>query len=76
MNTCVLTFDPDGTGSCLYNELIDLQSIGLLEVTRATEIEFNPLRQLWEVKATSSEVLFAHPSRNVCLAWEQQHLNR
>ena len=74
MNACVLTFDANGTGSCLYSELIDLQSIGSLQVTRATEIEFNPLRQLWEVK--DGKTLFAHPSRTVCLAWEQQHFNR
>ena len=76
MNTVVLTFSSSGQGSCLYSELIDLQSLGSLEVTRATQIEFNPLTQHWEVADTNSKILFAHPSRSVCLAWEQQHFNR
>lgn len=76
MNTVVLTFDPSGQGSCLYNELIDLQSLGSLEITRATQIEFNPATQQWEVKDTNNKILFAHPSRSLCLAWEHQHFNR
>jgi hypothetical protein len=76
VNTVVLTFAPSGQGSCLYSELIDLQSIGSLEVTRATTIEFKPATQQWEVKDVSNKILFAHSSRSVCLAWEQRHFNR
>ena len=74
MSACVLTISPTGTGSCLYSELIDLQSIGSLQVTRATEIEFNQATQQWEVK--DEHILFSHSSRSVCLAWEQEHFNR
>ena len=35
-----LTFDREGTGHCLYTEAIPLQSLGTLEVRRATHIEF------------------------------------
>ena len=76
MNTVVLTVDSSGQGSCLYSELIDLQSIGSLEVSRATQIEFNPATQQWEVKDTKNKILFVHPSRSLCLAWEHQHFNR
>ena len=76
MSACVLTIDPNGTGSCLYTELIDLKSIGLLQVTRATEIEFNNTSPFWEVKNTQGIVLYFHRSRTACLAWEQQDLNR
>jgi hypothetical protein len=76
MKTTVITFNTQGQGSCLYSELIDLQSIGQLEVTRATQIEFNPATQQWEVKDTDSLILFAHSSRSICLAWEQNRFNR
>ena len=76
MSACVLTVARDGTGSCLYSELIDLHSLGSLEITRATNIEFNNMRQFWEVKDTRGIVLFQNRSRTVCLAWEQQNLNR
>ena len=76
MNMVVLRFDSSGQGSCLYSELIDLQSIGPLAVARATSIEFNPATQQWEVKDMNSQILFTHSSRSICLAWEQQHFNR
>jgi hypothetical protein len=75
MNTLVLTVLTNGEAGCLYSELIDLSSIGLLEVSRASNIEFNQQKQMWEVRV-DGKVLFAHSSRAVCLAWEIQHFNR
>ena len=75
MNNTVITFDTQGQGSCLYSELIDLQSIGSLEVTRATTIEFNQQTQRWEVKDPRGTVLYFSRSRTACLAWEHQDLN-
>ena len=76
MNTTVITFNTQGNGSCLYSELIDLHSIGSLEVTRATTIEFNNESQFWEVKDPRDTVLYFSRSRTACLAWEHQDLNR
>jgi hypothetical protein len=76
MNTVVLTFDPSGQGSCLYSELIDLRSLGSLEVSRATTIEFNNTCQFWEVEDPRGTVLYFSRSRTACLAWEHQDLNR
>ena len=75
MSTIVLKFDSSGLGRCLYTELIDLSSIGSLEVHRASTIEFNPDKQQWEVRDQSNALLFTNKSRAVCLAWEQQHFN-
>ena len=75
MNTVVLTIAPSGQASCLYSELIDLQSIGSLEVNRATTIEFNNGTQRWEVKDPRGTVLYFSRSRTACLAWEHQDLN-
>ena len=70
-----LTFDREGTGHCLYTEAIPLQSLGTLEVRRATHIEFHHATQQWEVKDTDGAILFADPSRSRCLAWELENLN-
>ena len=74
MSACVLTIAPNGTGSCLYTELIDLKSIGSLQVTRATQIEFNNQTQHWEVKDNRGVILYFSRSRTACLAWEHQNL--
>ena len=74
MNTAVITFNTNGAGSCLYTELIDLNSIGSLEVTRATTIEFDNESQFWEVKNLKGTVLYFSRSRTACLAWENEQL--
>jgi hypothetical protein len=43
---------------------------------RATTIEFNNARQMWEVTDNEGEVMYADPSRQTCLEWEQIHFNR
>jgi len=68
----VVTFGPSGEGSCLYTELIDLHAIGSLWVRRASFIEFNNERQVWEVKSQLGRVLFFSRQRSACLAWEQK----
>ena len=70
----VISFTRDGTGRCLYSELIDLKQIGSLQIQRASRIEFNNEKQRWEVQNLKGRVLFFCRSRAVCLAWEQQHL--
>ena len=75
MSTIVLKFNPSGLGECLYTELIDLSSIGSLDVRRATTVEFNREKQEWEVRDLNNALLFTNKSRAVCLAWEQQHFN-
>jgi len=71
----VLTFELDGTGHCLHTDAIPLQSIGTLEIHRATSIEFNSAVQQWEVKANDGAILFVDPSRSCCLAWEVDRFN-
>jgi len=76
MITPVLKFDLTGDGHCLFTEAIDLSSLGVLEIVRASSIEFNNTTQLWEVKGTEGGLMFAHPSRQACLDWEHQYFNR
>lgn len=70
-----LTFTPDGTGHCLYGELVELRTIGTLSCRRASHIEFDLEAQQWQVLSPDRRnVLFAHDSRTICLEWEQQNL--
>ena len=71
----VLTFDVDGVVRCLHTDAIPLQSLGTLEVQRATTIEFNPATQQWEVKDATGLTLHSDPSRSCCLAWELDRFN-
>lgn len=71
----VLHFQPDGTGAGLYTEAIDLQQIGVLDVSRASEIEFNPDTQQWEVFDYTGVRVFTDPSREACLRWEREYFN-
>ena len=78
MNTTnqVITFAADGTARCLWTEAVPLQELGVLDVHRASQVEFNASKQVWEVRLASNPgvVAFAHSSRAVCLHWEREAL--
>lgn len=74
--THVLTFEASGNGRCLYTEQLDLNTIGKLEIRRASEIEFNNQKQQWEVRNPENQLLYSHSSRAMCLNWENQFFNR
>jgi len=71
----VIHFHPDGTGAGLYTELIDLREIGSLDVSRASNIEFNVEFQQWEVFDYTGRAVFTDPSREDCLRWERLNFN-
>lgn len=65
----------EGIVECLYTEAIDLQQLGPLQITRATDIRFNDLTQKWQVhEAGTDRVLFSDASRSESLAWELHNL--
>ena len=76
MNAHTITFAWDGTACCLWRDAVPLQELGRLDVQRASTVEFNPTKQVWEVRLACDPgvVAFAHPSRQACLAWEQNCL--
>ncbi len=64
----------DGNCECLHTEAIDLTALGLLEISRATEIEFDNTCQEWVVKH-SGRILHTHESRDECLKWERRYMD-
>jgi len=68
-----LVVQTDGTVQGLYTELIDLTSIGVLRIERASRIEFDNATQEWCVFDGHGQRLHSHPSRQQCLFWEMQH---
>lgn len=58
----------------LWTDEIDLASLGELQISRASEIEYNNDRQRWEVKIQGA-IVFDDPSRAACLSWERDHFN-
>jgi hypothetical protein len=76
MNAHTITFTPQGTAHCLWTEALPLQELGLLEITRASTIEFDQDKQEWEVRDSNNQLLYSHPSRNTCLEWEHKHFNQ
>lgn len=76
MNPLVLTFSAEGIARCLYSELIDLQTLGSLDIQRASTIEFDQKHQRWELRDPKGKLLCFHRSRAACVTWEHEHFNR
>lgn len=75
-NMDVLTIIPGGVMQGLFTEAIPLAEIGILSITRASTIEFEPASQQWEVRGVSGQVLYSNASRQACLSWEHQYFNQ
>ena len=66
-------FAADGTVRCLWTEVLPLHEFGRLDINRASTVEFNSVKQQWEVRMASNPdvVAFSHASRETCLNWER-----
>jgi hypothetical protein len=69
-----ISFNPDGTAQCLWTDALPLHELGRLEITRASNIEFNNADQKWEVIDRKGKVRFISRFRSCCLEWKQQNL--
>ena len=76
MSEASIIVTPAGVVECLYTEEIDLWKLGDLRVKRATDIVFNEDTQLWGVWANAGSALYRHCSREACLLWERDYLER
>jgi hypothetical protein len=72
--TIQISFHIDGTAHCLWTEALPLHELGRLEITRASNIEFNNATQHWEVKDRLGKVRYIAKFRAACLEWKHQNL--
>lgn len=75
MHPHILSIANDGTLRCLWTDHLPLSDLGRLTIERASTIEFAHDLQCWQVDI-NGEIVFSHPSRDACLAWEHNHFNR
>lgn len=67
--------EPDGTISTLYDERLDLGSLGELTLTRASHVDPD-LRGYWWACLIAGPTLGPFPNRSMALAAEVDWLNR
>ncbi len=73
MNNINIVFDIDEKGNLhgLWTEEIDLFSIGrIINVRKASNVEFNQNKQKWEILSLEGEVLHEETSREAAIKWE------
>ena len=77
MTTHIITFGSDGTARCLWTEAVPLHELGRLDIHRASTVEFDDVKQQWEVRLASetNTVAFSNLSRETCLNWERETIN-
>jgi hypothetical protein len=69
-----IIIEPDGSIRTVYTEAIPLHELGVLEVKRFGNVEFDSEIQEWIVRLVSDpgHVAFSHPLRSEALAWEHR----
>lgn len=71
MNKTALEIDEHGDVKGLYTEVVDLYSLGkIVKVCKASNVEFNEAKQVWEVTSINNKVLYSHKSREAAIEWE------
>lgn len=71
MHTVTFEVNEDGDLEGLYTDDIDLFSIGrVIDVKKASNVEFNESRQVWQVFSMSGRILYENRSRDVAIEWE------
>jgi len=70
----VLEVTPDGNIRCLYTDEVDLSELGRLNVSRASNVEFdNHLRKWTVTSAKTGKRLHSAMTRESALEWESQY---
>lgn len=72
----VIIISPEGVIHCISNDAIDLSELGYRRVWRASNVEFDNVKQLWQVQWRGDpKIVFQSTSRQECLSWERDRLN-
>lgn len=76
MADIVLDIDTKGNIKCLYTDEIDLFAIGkVVDMRKASNVEFNEKEQCWEVLSLKGEVLHTDTNRESAIEWEIQEFS-
>lgn len=76
MTDIVLDIDTKGNIKCLYTDEIDLFAIGkVVDMRKASNVEFNESKQCWEVLSLKGEVLHTDTNRESAIEWEIQEFS-
>lgn len=69
-----LEITAEGGVQMLQDDAVDLRELGHVEISRASHVEFDNLRQEWYVQsAVTGAYLHWARTRAEALAWEKQH---
>jgi hypothetical protein len=72
-----ISFKPTGEATAIYDDSLAFLELGMMEITRASTIEFNRATQHWEVRFTGSpKVVYESTSRSLCVQWEIETLSK
>lgn len=67
----VLDIDETGNIHCLYTDHINLFAIGrVVNVHKASNVEFNEIKQVWEVLSLNEEILHENKNRKAAIEFE------
>jgi len=76
MSKATLFVDSNGHVTGLHTDMIPLEKLGKLDIKRASNIEFNNRKGVWEVEIAGWDgALFSSTSREQCLKWERRYIN-
>lgn len=71
MPDLVFEIDTEGNIHGLYTDKIDLFAIGrLVDIRKASNVEFNENAQTWEVLSLCGKVLYRNPNREKAIEFE------
>ena len=62
----------DGSITAVYSDLLRKLNLGKMQVTRASNVEFNTNKQEWEAKTLLGEVIASGRERNTVIEKEIQ----
>lgn len=72
----ILEIDEMGNIHCLHTDKIDLFAIGkIVDVRKASNIEFCELKQCWQVTSLDGKILYEHQNRQAAIDWEIENFS-
>ena len=65
-----IVVDTDGTVRAVYSDKLKTMNLGPMQVERASNVEFNHPKQLWEATTPGGELIASGPNRDEVIKQE------